>query len=191
MNWFVFWIVILPVLISPISMQIIRQLFEGGQPATGFNPKSDSWAYLFGDFLILPFSMGMAARDAQHVSWLLDWRFIVAVIVGGCIFSVGFRWFDSNNYIRDGHRDRLYSPTKLWHDFVVYPVVASVFLWVTISALSTGALGGWVAVGGIALFFTLGGVDMIRGLKPEQMHPRVQDTAFARFPWLVRLAEAS
>lgn len=162
-------------------MQLIRKYFEGGKPAIGFDPRVDSWAYLFGDFLILPFSMGMAARDAQNVDWLFDWRFITAVIIGGCAFSALFRWYDSGNYIKDGHRDRLYSPTKLWHDFVVYPVVAGCYLWVTIPALTANSVGGWVSLGGIILFFALGGADYVRGLRPERMHPRVQDTAFKYF----------
>lgn len=197
---FVIFMALVPIIVSPVAMLAIRNTLEYGKPHIGFNPKGDSWAYLFGDMIALPISLGAAATVARRTSWWDDWWWATVAVSVAILASVGFRAMDSATYVKQGHGDRLYSPTKLWHDFVVYPVVGTMLCWLGIPAITVDSIVGWASFGGqswlgvptfwigtTAGWLTIGGFvawllfavcDMIRGLRPEDMHPRVQDTKF-------------
>jgi hypothetical protein len=183
------WIVVMPIIVSPVAMLILRITVERGLPAGLLDPRTQSWSFLFGDSISIPLTLLFSSFgwrryvDAEPDWFLQHWRLWLAIsvtvgVVAACLFHFVL---DGPNYRREGHGDRLGSPTKLWHDIPVYfsfgatmcmlgiPVLIGDFtgygIWVLVSFMS------WLALAGCDATF--------HKLNPADLHPRVQDTAFA------------
>lgn len=55
-------LVLYPLFVSPVAMWVIRQTCEGGQPVGMFDPKAQSWAFMFGDTFSLPLTIWASLR---------------------------------------------------------------------------------------------------------------------------------
>ena len=159
---------------------------EFGKPVGMFNWRTQSWAFLFGDSLSLPlaiaFALGTPGIPSRviGVSGMIEyWRWCVISIVVAIVVTFGFRSMDAAGYKKSGNADRLKSPTKLWHDYVVYPSIAFLLMWVALPAVFTGATTGWLTLTSFGTWVLFCICDMVRGLDPANLHPRMQETILA------------
>jgi hypothetical protein len=101
--------------------------------------RDDYAAVLIGDPL-LALAAGLGASMSQpggSHGWPASWEAGCAWLAGGWAFG----WWQSRHELAAGHytRGQILSPTKLWHQFVVYPLLG---YWVTATVLSgLGAAG--------------------------------------------------
>lgn len=123
-------------LASPILFLVIAFVCErdvNGRGATVgqvfksvFSLKTQAWSFIFGDLLFLPFALAVAANNwyetNNRVDFSLWWWWFLSLLIG---VATGFGWHASEKkgYESSGFGDNLNSPTKLFHDFVSYPVL--------------------------------------------------------------------
>lgn len=164
-------------------MLILRVTVEYGKPAGLFYPKTQSWAFLFGDSIAVPVAFGAAAMYPYTSSLSRGTKIAFAVGIAFCA-CILFRRTDSERYRKSGNTDRLLSPTKLWHDFVVYPLLTAVLVFQGLPVLVSrfGTTECWLVLAGVTVWGMLGLVDLVI-IKPDpaKQHPRWQDTALHRF----------
>ena len=161
-------------------MALIRYTIEGGKPDGLFNPKTQSWSFMYGDpvltFSLLVFAWGGATKGglgfgfARYDSW--DWR--ITCMIVGFVAGAAFHLMDRGGYIEAGASGALTSASKLAHDFVAYPVFTAGLLFLGVPLL--GALGDtWpavaIGVAGIIRWGLWGIRDMRVGLDPFDLHP--------------------
>lgn len=173
------WVCMIPIIISPVMMVVVRLALE---PKFPLLEGKQSLAYLVGDSVALPLALWAAAmswrvigqENGFHQRW---WWLLVAITAGVLITYAWHTFLDVPRYVETGATDRLGAPTKLWHDYVVYPSLATLLVWGGVPAIfkDFGGYGRWVLTG-FALWAGLGALDGVRGLDPRHMHPRAQDT---------------
>lgn len=179
------WLFLLPIGISPMVMLLLRITLEYGLPSGLLSPRRQSWTFLFGDTLALPLAFGAigSAGIAHDINTrsdrvLMAWSIGVAVVVTGAFVT-----FDRPNYTKTGNKDRLLSPTKLWHDWIVYPVLVAALVYFGVPVLLSGSssAGFWLILVGLASWIGLGAIDIV-WIKPDpsEQHPRWQDTWFGK-----------
>jgi len=166
-----------PLLISLVGTYVIRRWIEEVPTQGMFRLRTQSKAFVIGDGFVLPlasffvtigWSHGNFVGTAYGESWV-RWLCIVA----GFVVAIGFRVFDYPRYqVTMNTRLAFNSPTKLWHDFVVYPVLVGVMLWAGVSQLiEARSVWTWLTVVSIAAWVLLGFVDMKYPPNPEDQHP--------------------
>lgn len=179
---------ILPIVVSIVGMPAIRLVVEGTGMNGMFNPKTQSWAFMFGDLLSLPvalFCVAMAREKTELSSWTVaPWWYVIAALIGIAAGSVFHFVMDTRAY-RKQHAERaLVSPTKIWHDFVVYPVLFGVLIWagapLLLSSPQDWSVWTWAALAAIVSWFVLGMVcDGKRQPRAYDMHPAWSTRQFA------------
>lgn len=143
MNWIaIVGIFLAPIIISPVAMAFIRHQYENGSPKGMFDFRTQSWAFLFGDSVALPVALSAALYAVQKDApeWMYRWWWLLLAVATATIATFGFRTMDKSGYIASGNADRLHSPTKLWHDFVVYPILGFPLFYLGIPAIATLSL---------------------------------------------------
>lgn len=121
---------------SPIMFFVVAYVCEIGENGRGataaevfksvFSPKGQAYSFLIGDFLLLPGALAVAAINWQETSNQVDlsiWWWLACLLVG---VVIGFGWhfkLEKPGYEQAGFAANLNSPTKLFHDFVSYPVL--------------------------------------------------------------------
>ncbi len=130
------WALLQPgmLVVSPVMMVLLRRIFEGAVQRSFFEPKTMSWSFVVGDFIVLPSVFWFAGRGWQGIT-LTDGEngmMKVVAIVVGILAIVGFRSLDGARYRAVGWESALKSPTKVWHDFVVMPVVVALLFWLLV-----------------------------------------------------------
>ena len=173
------WWQVLPVgmlLISPVAMAVLRYSYEDPFSLNGFlKPSVMSRAFVVGDILLLPAALGFAGRGWQVVpgdGWGYSLWFALVAFAAGISSAVVFRRFDGPRYMDAGVPTALLSPTKMWHDLVVMPVVIALFVWL----LAPQLFGAWSSDAFMALTFLVGfGVlvvaDALNPPDPAGQHP--------------------
>lgn len=134
-------------LASPILFCGIAYVFEGSSVRSGgrgstlsqvlanvFNFNTQAWSFIIGDILLLPFAFVVAAdrwSQTSDRSGLSPTWWVICLLVGG-LFGVGFHYgMAKPGYTKLGVAASLNSPTKLFHDFVSYPVLSGGLLFVS------------------------------------------------------------
>lgn len=134
-------IVVFTWLASPILFLSFALLYEQGVNGRGltfgevvrsvFSPKTQSWAFIFGDILLLPaaavtatFAWDAPEYDGRHPS--IFWGFVCFVI--GYLVGHGFHAMDGGAYRKLGHEQSMHSATKRWHDLGTYPILFGALL---------------------------------------------------------------
>lgn len=103
---------------------------------------------------------------------------LVAALIG-VVAAIGFRKIDGKRYINAGVPEALLSPTKLWHDWVVMPVVTAWLIWLVVPQLFMGSSGfPMVTVMFLALFGGLLVIDAALKPDPVYQHPRWDPVRF-------------
>lgn len=179
-------VLLAPIIISPFMMWLTRQTLEHGQPTGIFNPRTQSWAFLFGDTIALPFTFFMLAlswRGLKPEGWYRGLWWIMAAFVAGVVIACVWHFvLDAPGYRAQGYGDLLGSPTKLWHDFVVYGSLSGALVYLGIPALLNNFTGyGGLALVGLIAWAGLGVADnTVHHLDPQYLHPRVSRTMLGR-----------
>ena len=94
--------------------------------------------------------------------------FVVAVLG-----SIVFRAFDGQRYRRIGHEAALLSPTKVWHDFVVTPLIAGVLLWSAVPQLvHNRSYDTYIGLMALVVYAATVLRDGIWPVDPVRQHPR-------------------
>lgn len=120
------WVTVVAMLFaSTVPMILTQMLIEHRPPA--LDPSRQSWSFLFGDAIILPLAGAMIALMARHngSSFVFHWWWQVTAVICGLIVGFGFRLMDKPNYDLAQYN----SPSKIVHEFVSFPVLASVLVW--------------------------------------------------------------
>lgn len=179
-NW---WIIpLVGWLCSPLLLFVLRHTMERGVPGGIFNPKTQSWAFLFGDWIFLPVSLAALAWGAHEwyheagfgfVTYDSDgWQRICMALgmVAGFLFNV----MDRKVYAKAGAHDAIFSPSKIAHDFVAYPVFVASLLYLAVPLLGVlnEARPAFAAgLVGLVLWGVMGVCDVKRQLHPFNLHP--------------------
>lgn len=168
---------------SPLLLLALRVTLEDGQPTGLFNPSRASWAFLFGDVVWLPLAMAACAYGQRnlpdsgwhHTSWWLP----LCVLLGlGAGLAFHFL-MDQPAYVQAGWGQALYSPTKVAHDFVSYPLLFGGLAWLGVPVLVHDfKWAGAVGLVGVLLWGAMGARDATHPPKPENLHPRWSVTDF-------------
>lgn len=167
--------------ISPVMMALLRIGFEGPLDRSFFNPRVMSWAFVVGDFMILPLALWFAGRGRHDVSVSAMSSLISMLICAGIgVFAMlVFRKVDGNRYRSAGWASSLSSPTKVWHDCVVMPVVVALLLWMLIPQFIWGGSGDTVlSIVFLAIFGFLVGADAWEAPDPRLQHPKWDTVRF-------------
>lgn len=175
------------ILLSPVMMYVLRvielsRLDKPGNPIVGalqiFNPKKQSWAFMFGDTFLLSFAMIGVTNGWEYVpssSWFNSLTWVAGAVGLGVLLSVCFALFDWPRYTRSGSEAALVSPTKVWHDWVVFPVLMSLLLFAGVpQIIRYGSFHTVIALFAVAVFTALCVADLVRDnrgtLNPDDQH---------------------
>lgn len=193
---------------SALLLPTLAVLLEGRSLGSVLNPRTQSWAFLFGDFIFLPLAAALLAlawgyivmpdlRDTRWIAWIAGSTLL------GLAAGAAFHWMDAKTYRAHGAGLALDSPTKLAHDFVSYPVlfgglfcvgvpllmkIAAACIRVTFADGSFGvqpamALQVGLALGAVALWGLMGWFDVKNGLDPKNLHPAWSVSEFRAIPY--------
>ena len=178
----VFWVVLAAWLASPLLLLVLRITMEDGMPAGLFSPKTQSWAFMFGDTVFLTFAFIVVTIGHRRISghdWYQQWWWVGACFGVGMLGGYVFHYLDTSVYMDAGAGLALNSPTKLAHDFVAYPVLLGGLLCLGVPVVLYEFK--WVG----ALFFVgllgwglMGARDAKAGLAPTKLHPNWSSTQF-------------
>ena len=101
-------------------------------------------------------------------------------IIAGLVVMIMFRKFDGDRYRAHNWASSLKSPTKVWHDCVVMPVVVALGMWLMAPQLFIE--WSWytsLAACCFGLFFVLNAVDAVSQPDPRRQHPLWDSKQFA------------
>ena len=186
----VYAVVAVPIYVSICIMGLVRRGVEDARLKGMYNPKTQSWAFLFGDSLVLPAAMLFIAlgREGSVLPAFADsgkWLFAAGLI--GLVLGNGFHMWEVDSYRKQDAMDALDAPTKIWHDYVVYPVLVGTIVWAGWPLLVADwqglwaffSLWTWLALASVGIWIVLGVVlDGKRGLRVYDMHPAWDKTHF-------------
>lgn len=167
--------------LSPMMMSALRYGFEGPLDLDFIDPRIMSWAFVVGDGVVLPFMLWFAGRGWQAVE-ISDaevlWSTLLCA-VAGLVAMVVFRRVDGDRYRKADWASSLKSPTKVWHDCVVMPVVVALTLWLLVPQFIVNGTADTVfAVVCLLVFAALVGVDIVDEPDPRKQHYRWDATSF-------------
>lgn len=175
---------LIPLTVSFGGALVIRWHLEEQPVRSMFDRKDQSWTFLFGDGLALPVAMlmiGFARSEVAPAGFWLQWNWFLISAGAGLLSGVIFRLADRVRYRRFGATKTLSSPTKVWHDFVTYPVLFGVTVWAGVPLLIP-EYWFWstvVALAAIVVWIGLGICDAIRDLNPLGQHPEWDTRGFS------------
>ena len=179
----VFYLAIAPIVISPVCMYIIRQSMEYGRPSGMFDPRTQSWAFLFGDTIALPLTflfLAIGWRQLDSTGWYKsNWWYFVCLVLGVLVACGWHFLLDGPGYTADGFGSLLGSPSKLWHDFTVYGSISGALFFLGIPMLRYNFVGygGLALLSLVVLWGGLGVADnTIHKLNPANLHPPASQT---------------
>jgi hypothetical protein len=161
-----------PIVVSPLAAYVVRRWIEEVPTSGMFALKTQSKAFVIGDAVVLPFAFMFATIGWQRTELAEHMWVLGAVLLIGFVVAIGFRLFDRSRYQKTA-RTKLafHSPTKLWHDFVIYPVLFGVMIWAGVPLLIEWSMWTWLTLASIAIWFLLGLVDAMNQPNPEDQHP--------------------
>lgn len=162
------------ILASPLGLLVVAAALEMRTPPEVINFQTGSWSLMIGDTFVLTTAAAVAAlswRKAPVKSPRIAVWWVVLCAFIGLAAGIGFHLLDGVGYRAVGAEALLNSPTKLFHDFVSYPVLFGGLLCVGLPVLRRKSWHRWVLLGCIAAWAVLVGLDISRGLNPFDLHP--------------------
>jgi xanthosine utilization system XapX-like protein len=167
---------LIPPAIALGGAMIIRWWVEKQAVRSMFDRASQSWTFLFGNGVVLPIAIlmiGFARSEVKPDGFWLEWNWVLVSAGAGLLSGVIFRFVDQPRYARYSALSNLSSPTKVWHDFVTYPVLFGSTVWAGFPLLLP-EYHFWptiIALIAIVSWIGLGVCDVIRDLDPRGQHP--------------------
>lgn len=179
------WWLMLPaaLLLSPGVMALLRAIFERPFGMAGFtNPKVMSYAFVVGDFALLPLALGFATfgwsslpTDGWHYNMQFFWIAYACGVLGAVVFAV----IDGKRYTLGGVPTARQSPTKVWHDWMVMPSLIALFVWLLAPQLATlWADAAVVSLVCLASFVAIVTYDATMPPVPALQHPEWDSQEF-------------
>ena len=165
--------VVCVLLASPVLLYFLATKLELRNWQDILNPKHGSWAFLFGDTFVITLGIGISAyswRRLPRDGWHCSWQWSVFCLAAGLAAGYAFHLLDRGNYVGAGIPFAVFSPTKIAHDGVAYPVLFGGLLfsgWPVV--VKQWDMGRWVVVC-VAVWILLCICDMLRGLDPTKLH---------------------
>jgi len=156
------------------------------------DPYVMSWAFVIGGSFVVPTVLWFAGRGRSTASLTSEeqGRTLLASIAIGVIVMIVFRRFDSERYESVGWGSALWSPSKVWVDFVVVPVASAMVAWLMLPQLVLRLLGeperagtgGDTFIASLFLLVVLAMVviDAINPPDPRRQHCRWNWKTFSR-----------
>lgn len=190
-----FWAAFWALLASPVPMAVVGMVVEVRHPATLFAPSTQSWAFIFGDTVFLPFMAAMLAVAWQKIDgypapeetgkkgapWYRQsgWRWACAVIglAAGWIFHL----VDMGNYTPLAAN----SPGKWVHDLGAYATLFGALFFGLVPAFlrrSSRKLA-MVALIGFSLWLGGGVADQVRQLDGKELHIQFDWDKWKQIPY--------
>lgn len=175
--------------LSHVGMLVVRLVVE--RPGLKkslelFDLRTQAWAFVLGDSLLLTVVVTALTRGWQPTGF--DSQFANATwmqmsFVAGFLGAMAFRYgVDKPRYERFDAMDEFHSPTKLWHDFAVFPAVLGVILWAAAPQVLEPAAWNFhtsVAVVLLLCFMALNIRDDRAKVNPKRQHPAWDKLEFA------------
>ncbi len=162
--------------LSPVMMALVRLCVERNRKvAAMFDLETQAWGFVIGDTLVLTLVAIALTRGWQSVgptSPYQGWDWFWVAYAGGLVVSAGFRYMlDRPRYEKFDAMRQFYSPTKLWHDFAVFPAVVGLMIWAWVPQLDVWNFHTSIALIMLVLFMALNGRDAYRKVDPKGQHP--------------------
>lgn len=164
-------------LASPLIMLTLRSLVELNSPTGLFNSRTQSWMFLYGDIIFLPFAFACAALGWRKLDtnggWYTSMWWLILAATIGIVAGVIFHHLDVIPYTQQGMELALNSPTKWAHDFVAYPVLFAGLVYFG-APMVFGPLFrpyGILILIGVVLWGTMG-IHDAKGLQAKNLHPK-------------------
>ena len=169
-------VLLTPCMVSLAGAAFVRWSLEYTPMNRMFDLKTQSWAFIVGDGLVLPIAMlmiGFARSEVVIIGFWAHWHWLVISAGIGLLGGIVFRLMDRRRYVNEHAERALTSPTKVWHDFVTYPVLLGVLVWAGVPLLTPEY---WVWPTAVAIFALigwagLGARDAVRQPSPLAQHP--------------------
>jgi hypothetical protein len=179
-------------MVSPVAVIVIGCVLERRTLSRLVNPATQSWAFLFGDFLL--------AVDAAILSWARPdyirlcpwgdtwWWWAISAVVA-VVLGVAFRKAEVPRYKAWGAVGARMSPTKLAHDELRFPLFAGTLIYLGVPSLGLFARADtagvpFVALALVAVWACLGYMDYsCRYLDPKNQHPNWDVEQFRPLPY--------
>jgi hypothetical protein len=142
---------------SPILFLCLAYFFETSSTGSGrgasfgsafksvFSLKKQALSFIIGDILLLPAAAWLAAdkwsqaTDRSGLTW--SW-WVLSLLLGGIAGAAFHYLLDKPGYTNRGYASNLDSPTKLFHDFVSYPVLFGGLLYAFIPLVGATWING-------------------------------------------------
>jgi hypothetical protein len=163
----------LTALTSPVLLLFLATFGEN-RPFSDFtNLGILPWSVVFGDGLVLPAAVYVAAKSAP--AWYEEslatnpWWIRFCLLVG-LAAGFGFHQFDGSGYRKAGFGALVPSLTKDWHDMAVYSIFVGMLLYVLVFILKFDRPYRWMFLALLGVQLVLMAIDANRGLNPPDMH---------------------
>ena len=178
------WVALVPFILSPLCLLIIRLTLEDGRPDGLFNLQTQSWAFMIGDSVALTLmalggALAWGDKKESFKPFFLSNGWIALCVLIGLAAAFGWHFLlDGPGYIKGGYGELLGSPSKLWHDFPVYGALFGGLVYLAIPAIfQSFSTWGWLCLLGFVMWGGLGYADnSIHKLNPANLHPPKSQT---------------
>lgn len=172
------WWILFPavLLMSPASMAGLRVYYEQPFKLTRdfVNPRVMSWAFVLGDFVLLPLSLTLAAVGwgQAHSDLVGSETFLFACLGFGYGLAIGFPQGGTKRYRNAWFPTTRLSPSKVWHDWAFRPGVIALFVWVLVPQLSgEGTVALIASLFPLAVFMAAVSYDSTNPPNPRKQYP--------------------
>jgi hypothetical protein len=159
---------------SIIPMYLVQRFLEKRRP--NYNPRTQSWAFLFGDSLCLPTAMAALAVMRSRIDgdgWFNSIGWSLAAALFG--FAATMIAILVDRGLWDYSPGRLVSPSKLLHDYFTFPIFLGVLFYglayLIEAPWSPHAYAPILILISIAGWAAMLGRDVAVGLDPTKFHP--------------------
>lgn len=121
-------VLVMAVAVSAVMMQLIARCYENRWM---WPPKTQFGAFIYGDTFFLPLtvlSLGITYQNGGGNTELVErgwWHGALIVVI--VLFAYASREREEREFVYSSRQ--MNSPTKLWHDLVVIPVLAMLLLY--------------------------------------------------------------
>lgn len=171
-----FWVFVVAAIDSPGLVIFVAWFAEGTPVSRSYNLKVGSWAFLVGDWglaAVLAFLTAARHHTAHLPAWSSKPWWLLACFGLGLAVAYAFRnVIDKGSWAVQNTLDRRDAPSKLDHDWCVYPSLVALLIYLAMPlVLSHGWHSVWFILAVIAAVVWMAGVAHdSAGLDTWQLH---------------------